>query len=71
MYAAFDALGLIEPVDIKIKLDGGASYDLPTSTRSTPTDWRPCRGLTWSECTTRDCCAPPSGSSRRWAMSNN
>jgi hypothetical protein len=29
MYAALDALDLIAPVDIKIKLDGGASYDLP------------------------------------------
>lgn len=29
MYAAFDALELIAPVDINIALDGGASYDLP------------------------------------------
>lgn len=29
MYAAFTALDLIAPVEIKIALDGGASYDLP------------------------------------------
>ncbi len=29
MYAAFAALDLIAPVEIKIALDGGASYDLP------------------------------------------
>jgi hypothetical protein len=29
MYAAFDALELIAPVEINIQVDGGASYDLP------------------------------------------
>jgi hypothetical protein len=29
MFAAFDALGLIEPVDIEIKLDDHKSYELP------------------------------------------
>lgn len=29
MFAAFDALGLIEPIDIEIKLDDQTTYDLP------------------------------------------
>ena len=29
MFAAFDELGLIEPIDIEIKLDDQTSYDLP------------------------------------------
>lgn len=29
MFAFFDELGLIEPIDVEIKLDDGTSYDLP------------------------------------------
>lgn len=29
MFAFFDELGLVEPIDVEIKLDDGTSYDLP------------------------------------------
>ena len=29
MFAFYDELGLIEPIDVEIKLDDGTSYDLP------------------------------------------
>jgi hypothetical protein len=70
MFAAFEALGLIEPVDVEIKLDDHTQYDLPDLFTISPGPLgRPGRRRRWRGCIGPACWPPPNGSCRPWAMS--
>jgi hypothetical protein len=62
MFAAFEAAGLIEPVDVEIKLDDHTQYDLPDLFTISQERFAAWTARRWSGCIGPAFWPPPSGS---------